>query len=122
MPSRGVSFIPPFLALVSGVRMARVMTTSSGFFCVLSLRTCQPSRLCHVNLRGRGEVPYILSMPFWVGMDGVMCWRTEERRWAAIVVFLRSTSVMMIGKFEIVGGRCCVLGAVVLMKFVSGTW
>lgn len=36
MASRWVSLKPPFLALVKGVRMARVMTTSSGFFCVLS--------------------------------------------------------------------------------------
>lgn len=34
-PSSGVFLRPPFPALHSGVRMARVMTTSSGFFCVL---------------------------------------------------------------------------------------
>lgn len=35
MYSSVVSLKPPFLALVKGVRMARVMTTSSGFFDVL---------------------------------------------------------------------------------------
>jgi hypothetical protein len=35
MKSRGVSLRPPLPALVRGVRMARVITTSSGFFCVL---------------------------------------------------------------------------------------
>lgn len=35
MPSRGRSLKPPFFALHNGVRMARVMTMSSGFFWVL---------------------------------------------------------------------------------------
>lgn len=35
MKSSGVSFKPPLKPLVRGVRMANVMTTSSGFFCVL---------------------------------------------------------------------------------------
>ena len=33
--SRSVSFMPPFLPFVNGVRMANVITTSSGFFVVL---------------------------------------------------------------------------------------
>jgi hypothetical protein len=43
--SRGVSFMPPFLAFVSGVRMAIVMTTSSGFFVVLAEDTMSVLRL-----------------------------------------------------------------------------
>ena len=35
MESSGVSLKPPLRALVKGVRVARVMTTSSGFFCKL---------------------------------------------------------------------------------------
>lgn len=35
MKSRAVSLKPPLLPLVRGVRMARVMTTSSGFWDVL---------------------------------------------------------------------------------------
>ena len=35
MASSGVSLRPPFRPFVSGVRMASVITTSSGFFCVL---------------------------------------------------------------------------------------
>jgi hypothetical protein len=39
MPSMVVSLNPPLRPLVRGVRMARVMTTSSGFFWVLCV--CQ---------------------------------------------------------------------------------
>ena len=37
MKSNGVSFKPPLKPLVRGVRIANVMTTSSGFFCVLEI-------------------------------------------------------------------------------------
>ena len=37
MKSNGVSFMPPLKPLVRGVRIANVMTTSSGFFCVLEI-------------------------------------------------------------------------------------
>ena len=37
MKSSGVSFIPPLKPLVRGVRIANVMTTSSGFFWVLEI-------------------------------------------------------------------------------------
>ena len=37
MKSSGVSFIPPLKPLVRGVRIANVMTTSSGFFWVLKV-------------------------------------------------------------------------------------
>ena len=37
MKSSGVSFNPPLKPLVRGVRIANVMTTSSGFFWVLEI-------------------------------------------------------------------------------------
>ena len=37
MKSSGVSFKPPLKPLVRGVRIANVMTTSSGFFWVLNV-------------------------------------------------------------------------------------
>ena len=37
MKSNGVSFKPPLKPLVRGVRIANVMTTSSGFFWVLKV-------------------------------------------------------------------------------------
>ena len=48
MKSRGVSLKPPLKALAKGVRMARVMTMSSGFFWVL--RFDQHARIASLGL------------------------------------------------------------------------
>ena len=51
--SRSVSFMPPFLPFVSGVLMAIVMTTSSGFFVVLLGETLSVLRSWKVDSRWR---------------------------------------------------------------------
>lgn len=91
-PSRGVSLKPPLTALVRGVLMARVMTTSSGFWEVLLEACCQPKTngfhviQCDVDLgKEVGRVwrgAYICSSG---DLPGVMWERTLERRWVAIV-------------------------------------
>lgn len=88
-PSSGVSLKPPLLALVRGVLIARVMTTSSGFWAVLLEMRGQP-RECESEVKGLGKKwgnewkgAYICSSG--VLLPGVMWERTLERRWVAIV-------------------------------------
>ncbi len=61
MNSNGVSFMPPLKPLVRGVRIARVMTTSSGFFCVL---LTWGQWMYHSE---GGESPYIAESPLLLG-------------------------------------------------------
>jgi hypothetical protein len=76
-PSSGVSLRPPLPALVRGVLMARVMTTSSGFWEVLLEMRGQPD-VCHVNKKWGLEGAYICSSGLL--LPGVMWERTLERR------------------------------------------
>ena len=64
MPSSGVSFRPPFLPFASGVRIARVMTISSGFFWVL-----QNNQACQ-----------LLSCPIHVKAGALLAGKQAERR------------------------------------------
>jgi len=53
MPSSGVSLKPPLKAFVRGVRIARVITMSSGFLVVLlSTRQCLTPKCCSSAVRG----------------------------------------------------------------------
>ena len=64
MKSSEVSFMPPLKPLVRGVRMARVMTTSSAFFWVLLTfggQHMQPGS-------GRGKAAYIADSPLLLGV------------------------------------------------------
>ena len=60
MKSREVSFMPPLEALVRGVRMASVMTTSSAFFWVL-LTISDPQTYV-------GKATYIADSPLLLGL------------------------------------------------------
>jgi hypothetical protein len=84
MYSREVSLKPPFLALVRGVRTARVMTMSSGFFWVLGNHG-RLADFCFVALvvrkaGGCREGAYIWE----TALPGERCLRIEPNRSAAI--------------------------------------
>jgi hypothetical protein len=75
------------LPLVRGVRMASVITTSSGFFCRLFEANCQHS--VHENIpmeagnMRRRRSSHILSSGFW---PGVICESTFWRRCVAMLI------------------------------------
>jgi hypothetical protein len=79
MKSRGVSLSPPLPALVRGVRTASVITTSSGFFCVLEkgLSACE---------KQLGQsMAYMADKPDFVGVR----WLNIEFSLSAAITYLR---------------------------------
>ena len=76
-----MSFRPPLPALHMGVRMARVITTSSGCCCVLYRNNISQCSSNHTNGVRESQRAYIKSSPLEVGVK----WeRTVERRWVAM--------------------------------------
>lgn len=71
---------PPFLAFVSGVRIARVMTMSSAFLEVLGRKSGQ----FLADDRGWKACTYIADK----GLPGDRCLRMEPRRSTAIVIVI----------------------------------
>lgn len=71
MPSRVVSLKPPLWAFVRGVRIARVMTMSSGFLVVLSRLSAIAALLERVVSSYRAATPPV---------EGVMCETMDLRR------------------------------------------
>lgn len=82
-PSSVVSLKPPLYALVRGVRMARVITTSSAFFVVLSLLLAallfEPARAAV-----SWAVTYMADNPL---VEGVI-WFTMDLRRSVILIEL----------------------------------
>lgn len=68
MKSKGVSLKPPLNAFVRGVLMARVITTSSEFFCVLKTPVSNNARSDNQGCPYMAESPLVLGLR-WFKME-----------------------------------------------------